>query len=94
MRCECQKAGTVYSGVKGILAGPPDKMSRRYIERCDTCVRISQLAIFSLALVLAVGAWSCSTEPPMHGAVGTPYGGVIVRGPIPASPTATPTPSQ
>jgi hypothetical protein len=39
VRCECQKPGTVYSGVKGILAGPPDKAGRRCIERCDACER-------------------------------------------------------
>lgn len=39
IRCECQNAGTIKSGVRGIVAGPPDKVGRRYIERCDTCAR-------------------------------------------------------
>lgn len=39
MRCECEKLGTVSSGVRGILAGPPDKHRRRCIERCDVCER-------------------------------------------------------
>ncbi len=39
MRCECQKPGAVYSGVTGILAGAPDEVGRRYIERCDACER-------------------------------------------------------
>lgn len=39
MRCECEEPGAVYSGLKGILAGPPDKTGRRYIERCDACER-------------------------------------------------------
>lgn len=39
MRCECQKAGSVFSGVRGILAGVPDEVGRRYVERCDTCER-------------------------------------------------------
>ena len=37
MRCECQKPGTLKSGVKGILVGVADRMGRRYIERCDVC---------------------------------------------------------
>ena len=37
MHCECQKKGVLYSGVKGILTGPPDKAGTRYVERCDTC---------------------------------------------------------
>ena len=36
-RCECEKPGTVYSGVSGIIIGPPDPSGRRYIERCDAC---------------------------------------------------------
>lgn len=39
MRCECQKIGAVYSGVRGILTSLPDKLGRRCIERCDTCER-------------------------------------------------------
>lgn len=38
-RCECEKPGTVSSGLRGILAGPPDKQGRRFIERCDACER-------------------------------------------------------
>jgi hypothetical protein len=37
MRCECQKPGTLNSGLKGILVSVPDKLGRRYIERCDAC---------------------------------------------------------
>ena len=69
-------------------------LGRRLIRGCAfEC--ISRLAIFSLALVLAAGAWSCSSEPPMHGAVGTPHV-VGMPGPVPVSPSATPqpTPSQ
>jgi hypothetical protein len=36
-RCECQKPGTINSGVRGIVAGPPDELGRRLIERCDAC---------------------------------------------------------
>ncbi len=50
---------------------------------------ILEIAIFSLALVLTVGVWSCSGEPPMHGAVGTPHEGMGDQ--VPVSPTATPT---
>lgn len=39
MRCECQRLGALYSGMRGILAGPPDQMGRRFIERYDTCER-------------------------------------------------------
>ena len=39
MRCECQKHGAIHSGVTGVLAGPPDEMGSRYVERCDTCER-------------------------------------------------------
>jgi hypothetical protein len=38
-RCECEKPGTVRSGVPGIIAGGPDKKGRRYVERCDLCLR-------------------------------------------------------
>lgn len=37
--CKCQNPGTVHSGVRGILAGPPDQTGSRYIERCDICER-------------------------------------------------------
>lgn len=39
MRCECEKPGTLYSGVIGILAGMPDSSGKRYVERCDACER-------------------------------------------------------
>ena len=39
MRCDCEMPGAIYSGVRGIVAGAPDKAGRRYIERCDTCLR-------------------------------------------------------
>ena len=39
MKCECEMPGAIYSGVRGILAGVPNKGGRRYIERCDTCQR-------------------------------------------------------
>jgi hypothetical protein len=38
-RCECEKPGTVRSGVPGIIVGGPDKKGRRYVERCDLCLR-------------------------------------------------------
>ena len=38
-RCECEKPGVVRSGVPGIIAGVPDKYGRRYVERCDLCLR-------------------------------------------------------
>ena len=38
-RCECEKSGTVRSGVPGIIAGGPDNEGRRYVERCDLCLR-------------------------------------------------------
>ena len=39
VRCECEKPGAVRSGVPGIIAGGPDKQGRRYVERCDLCLR-------------------------------------------------------
>lgn len=39
MRCECQKHGALYSGVKGILLGSANEAGRRCIERCDACER-------------------------------------------------------
>jgi len=39
--CVCQHAGTINSGVRGIVAGPPDKLRRRHVERCDACERFS-----------------------------------------------------
>jgi hypothetical protein len=38
-RCECEKPGAVRSGVLGIIAGGPDEKGRRYVERCDLCLR-------------------------------------------------------
>jgi hypothetical protein len=38
-RCECERPGSINSGVQGIVAGPPDKVGRRYVERCDACER-------------------------------------------------------
>lgn len=38
-RCECEKPGTVRSGISGIIIGGPDKRGRRYVERCDLCLR-------------------------------------------------------
>lgn len=67
-----------------------DPVLGRRLIRGSAFECISRLAIFSLALVLAAGAWSCSSEPPMHGALGTPH--VIgMPGQVPVSPTATPT---
>jgi hypothetical protein len=36
-RCECERPGTINSGVRGIVAGPPDRFGRRVVERCDIC---------------------------------------------------------
>lgn len=38
-RCECEKPGVVRSGVPGIIAGVADCQGRRYVERCDLCMR-------------------------------------------------------
>jgi len=38
-RCECEKPGTINSGVRGIVTNLPDKLGRRWVERCDTCER-------------------------------------------------------
>ena len=37
-RCECEKPGTVRSGIPGIITGGPDEKGRRYVERCDLCL--------------------------------------------------------
>src|SRR5712691_6354794 len=37
--CECEKPGTINAGVRGVVAGPPDKLGRRRVERCDACER-------------------------------------------------------
>ena len=39
MKCCCEDEGTIRSGIRGILAGPPDAAGRRVMERCDTCER-------------------------------------------------------
>jgi hypothetical protein len=41
MKCVCRAKGAVFSGVPGILAGPPDKQQRRVVERCDSCQRFA-----------------------------------------------------
>ncbi len=38
-RCDCERPGTTNSGVQGIVAGPPDELGRRRVERCDACGR-------------------------------------------------------
>jgi len=38
-RCECQKPGTINSGVRGILIWPRDKHGSQSVERCDSCER-------------------------------------------------------
>jgi len=35
--CVCEQDGTVCSGVRGILAGPPTKKGCRVVEKCDSC---------------------------------------------------------
>lgn len=66
------------------------------LMRASAFERILQLDILSVALVLAVGAWACSSKPRVEGAVVRPNIGRIARGPISVTPTATPsaTPSQ
>ncbi len=71
---------------------PREPVLGRWLMRGGACVRISRLAIFSLALVLAAGAWSCSSEPRMHGALGTPHE-IGMPGEVPVSPSATPQPT-
>jgi hypothetical protein len=40
VKCCCEDAGTVRSGIKGILVGPPSDMGRsQIIEKCDACER-------------------------------------------------------
>lgn len=40
MGCCCeQKYAAVYSGISGIIMGPPNQHAPRVIERCDACGR-------------------------------------------------------
>lgn len=39
VKCECEKPGFVRTGVRGVIGGGPDEDGRRYIERCDLCLR-------------------------------------------------------
>ena len=39
MICVCQERGVVCSGIRGILAGSPNKQGSRIIEKCDACNR-------------------------------------------------------
>jgi hypothetical protein len=40
MKCCCEEAGTVRSGLRGILACPLNDRARNHvIERCDACER-------------------------------------------------------
>jgi hypothetical protein len=41
MRCDCERPGVTYSGVRGILAGPPNHLGQRFVERCDACERFA-----------------------------------------------------
>jgi hypothetical protein len=57
-RCECEKPGTINSGLRGIVAGPPDKLGRRYVERCDACERFCSDEVAGLEYARAM-AGSC-----------------------------------
>jgi hypothetical protein len=50
-----------------------------------------RIAIFSLTLVLGVGAWACSDKPRMEGIAVPPGGmGALIGDRVSATPTATP----
>ena len=56
---------------------------------------VVRIAIFSLTLVLGVGAWACSDKPRMEGFAVPPgaASGGIIGSRVSAIPTATATPS-
>lgn len=80
---------------------PREPLPGRRLMRGSAFERISRLAIFSVALVLAVGAWACSrslviSEPSSQArfeahVVEAPIGVALLPTP---SPTPQPTPSQ
>jgi hypothetical protein len=39
MKCVCEERGVVRSGIRGILAGPPNNYGCRIMEKCDACDR-------------------------------------------------------
>ena len=39
--CECTQPGSLRCSIRGILAGPPQGETSRYVERCDTCKTFS-----------------------------------------------------
>jgi hypothetical protein len=55
MRCCCEEAGALRSGVRGIVAGPADKSGRRIVERCDVCLRFPSDEAAGLWLVTVKG---------------------------------------
>jgi hypothetical protein len=57
-RCECEKPGTVRSGVPGIIAAGPDRYGRRYVERCDLCLRFESDAAAGLEYARTMGGGS------------------------------------
>jgi len=62
MRCECQKLGTAFSGVRGVIASPAGQNGERYIERCDTCMLFDSDATASLAYARIKGGGCTSDE--------------------------------
>lgn len=53
--CECENPGMIISGVRGIVAGPPDKLGRRCVERCDACERFYSDEAAGLEYARAMG---------------------------------------
>jgi hypothetical protein len=58
MKCVCEKSGVVRSGIRGILAGPPNKRGCRIVERCDACTRFSSDEVAGLWYAWAIGGTS------------------------------------
>lgn len=55
MKCSCQQKGATRSGMAGVIAGPPGKLGRRVIERCDSCERFSTDEAAALRYVTSKG---------------------------------------
>jgi hypothetical protein len=58
MLCVCEQSGAVRSGVRGILAGPPNKQGYRVMEKCDACNRFSSDEAAGLWYALVKGGTS------------------------------------
>ncbi len=58
MKCVCEESGAVRSGIRGILAGPPNKYGSRIMEKCDACDRFPSDESAGLSYARAKGGAS------------------------------------